>query len=149
MWHLFVSRVEDAEYEHLTNCYVVDGEYADSMDIPKLVSKTRGDVQTWWILFMSEEQMRWLPYCELLSGDNNQYVPDFVACGRGLHLQGLYKGKLGHKLSLFLEFSITVVVKLLPSPRIFSEFSWTSPPVYENSLSRKIFLDRSNRRGGK
>lgn len=94
LWHLFVSRVEGAEYEHLTNCYVVDSEYADAMEIPKLAGKTRGDIQTWWILFMSKEQMQWLAYCELMSGDNNQSVPDFVACGRGLHLQGLYKGKI-------------------------------------------------------
>jgi len=94
LWHLFVDRVQDAEFEDLTNCYVVDGEYADSMGIPKLVEKTRGDIETWWILFMSEEQMRWLPSCELMSGDNNQSVPGFVGCGRGLHLQGLYKGKI-------------------------------------------------------
>ena len=94
LWHLFVKRVEDAEFEQLTNCYVVDGEYADAMGISKLVEKTRGDVQTWWILFMSKEQLSWFPQCELMSGDNNQSVPDFVGCGRGLHLQGLYKGKI-------------------------------------------------------
>ena len=92
LWHLFVSKVEGAEYENFTNCHVVVGEVDDSMDIPKLVEYTRGDTNTWWILWMSPRQIQWLPHCEVISADNNQKVPPFVACGRGLHLQGYYKG---------------------------------------------------------
>ena len=91
-WHLFTSKVEGPEFEHFTNCHVLPSEIQDSMNIPKLVLSTRGDVTTWWILWMSEEQVQWLRHCTLLSADNNQRVPPFVACGRGLHLEGYYKG---------------------------------------------------------
>ena len=46
-----------------------------------------------------------------------------------------------------LPISLPWVSNYFPPPRGFREVCWTRPPVYENCLSRKFLLDRSNRGG--